>query len=570
MNPLATSRRHVLALAGGGVAAMALPGSSVASIPGFSLRTSAVAAPDIHGARVGAQVLASGGHAVDAAVAVAFVLAVTYPEAGNLGGGGFMTGWSQEAPWFIDYRERAPMSVSSATYLDAAGQPIPGRTLVGNLAAGVPGTVHGLWEAHRRHGRIGWRQLLAPAIQLAVDGFEPDAQMVATLAEGQAELGGAQNLKGLFNSMRVGEQFRQPQLGRTLELIAARGPRGFYEGETARRIVAQMGRGEPRGAITAADLRAYRSVLRTPVQGRWRDMQVVSAPPPSSGGIALLQLLGMKQARSDLFQGVEHNSAQYIHLMAEMSKRVFADRAAYLGDPDFVDVPIDRLIEPAYIASRAAGLDPHRPSAEAAVPPGLERPQTTHFSVMDADGNAVSNTYTINGWYGSGVVVEGAGFLLNNEMDDFAVAPGVPNLFGVVGGAANAVAPGKRPLSSMTPTIVAKDGRPVMVVGSPGGSRIITTVFQTMVNVFDFGMDLEQAVNARRWHHQLVPENVLYTEDTGTVAPGVEDELVARGYTIERSASIGDVAALARSGGSLQTANDRRRRGHSLAVYTAG
>lgn len=536
----------------------------------ISMRTSAVATPDFPSAIVGADILRRGGNAVDAAVAIGLALAVTYPEAGNIGGGGFMTGYSGGQPWFLDYRETAPAASRETMYQDGEGRVIDGLSLVGNLAAGVPGTVRGLWEAHQRYGRMRWRDLVRPAVDLAASGFEVPEQMVRVMGDAQRDLGGADRLGGRFGTLAAGQTFRQPELARTLGIIARRGADGFYRGEVARLIEAQMQRGSPRGLITQADLAAYRARWREPILGSWNGLQVISAPPPSSGGIALMQLLQMKAARADLFRGVAHNSAQYIHLMAELSKRVFADRAQYLGDPDFTEVPVAALVDPAYAARRAASVDPARPSPTPSIQPGLERPQTTHYSVVDADGNAVSNTYTINGWYGSGVVVEGAGFLLNNEMDDFSAAPGVPNQFGVVGGRANAIAPGKRPLSSMTPTILTRDGRVVMAVGSPGGSRIITTVFQMIANVFDYGMTLEDAVRAQRFHHQLLPQNTIFTEPFGGgLDAAVRADLEARGYRFEVQDYVGDVAAiLSPAPGELKTAPDPRARGHGMAVYS--
>ena len=548
-------------LAGAGAAWAVAPGAGVAMAARRG--AGAVATPDALSADVGMAVLERGGNAVDAAVAIALALAVTYPEAGNIGGGGFMTGLVRGRPWFLDYRETAPMAATETMYQAADGSVVDALSLVGNLAAGVPGTVRGLWAAHRRYGVRPWAELVGPAIALAADGFAPPAQMIRIRNDGQRDLGGADKLGGRFNAMEAGTIFRQPELAATLTRIAAQGPDGFYAGETAALIEAQMARGTPRGIITAQDLAAYRARWRPPIRGRWRGLGIITAPPPSSGGIALMQLLTMKALRDDLFAGAPHNSARYIHLMAELSKRVFAHRAGYLGDPDFWPVPMARLLDLAYLAGRAREVNPDRPSPTAAIQPGLERPQTTHFSVVDRAGNAVSNTYTINGWYGSGVVVEGAGFLLNNEMDDFSAAPGVPNQFGVVGGAANAIAAGKRPLSSMTPTILTRDGAPWLVLGSPGGSRIITTVFQVIANVVDYRMDLASAVAAQRFHHQLLPENTIFTEPFGQgTDPAVETDLVALGYKIERQDYVGDVAAIGRDrAGALSIAPDPRARG---------
>lgn len=530
------------------------------------LTQGAVAGPDQPGAQAGADILAMGGNAVDAAVAIGFALAVTYPEAGNLGGGGFMTVLMRGRPYFLDYRETAPAGASERMYLGSDGNVIENRSLIGNQAVGVPGTVHGMAAAHRRFGKLTWAQILAPAIKLARDGFMPIDQMVRVYQESAASLGPEVNLAQHFGSMQAGVIFKQPDLAATLDTIARRGVSGFYAGTTANQIVAQMGRGAHKGLITLADLAAYRSVWRTPLQGRWNDMDVITAPPPSSGGVALMQLLGMKAARADLFAGVAHNSAQYVHLLAEMEKRVYADRAQYMGDPDFVRVPVARLINPAYIASRARQIDPAKPSVLSSVTPGLERPQTTHYSVIDHDGNAVSNTYTLNGWCGSGVVVEGAGFILNNEMDDFSAKPGVANQFGVVGGNANAIAPRKRPLSSMTPTILMKDGVAAMALGSPGGPHIITAVMQVLLNSYDFKMALTDAVGKPRYHHQLLPENTIFGETFATTDPAVRADLLARGYVLETAQAYTDIAAIQVLGRTPIIAPDPRVRGHGILV----
>lgn len=526
-----------------------------------ALKAGAVATADTPSAEIGAQILAAGGNAVDAAVAIGFALAVSYPEAGNIGGGGFMTLVMQGKPYFLDYRETAPGKASPTMYLDAQGEVRSGSTIVGNLAAGTPGTVAGLFAAHRRFGKLSWARVLAPAIRLARDGFVPPAQMIRIYQEAFAELGRGTNLGAYFGSMTEGKTFTQPELADTLEAIAQRGPAAFYQGRVATQIVAQMYRGKEKGLISLADLEAYRPVWRTALTSKWRGYDVISAPPPSSGGIALLQLLGMKEARADLFANVAHNSADYIHLLAELEKRVFADRAVYLGDPDFVQVPVARLLAEDYIKARAKGVQPEFPSPTEQVQPGLEKPQTTHYSVVDADGNAVSNTYTLNGWYGSGVVVEGAGFLLNNEMDDFSAKPGVANQYGVVGGDANAIQPFKRPLSSMTPTILMQNGLPAMVLGSPGGSRIITTVFQVLLNTLDYKMPLKAAVDAPRYHHQLLPENTIFTEPYAPASPELRQELERRGYRIEAQNFNGDIAAIQVQGRQPIVSPDPRARG---------
>jgi gamma-glutamyltranspeptidase / glutathione hydrolase len=530
------------------------------------LSRGAVACPDQPGAQAGADILAMGGNAVDAAVAIGFALAVSYPEAGNLGGGGFMTVLMRGRPYFLDYRETAPAAATQGMYLGADGNVIENRSLIGNQAVGIPGTVQGMATAHARFGKLTWAQVLAPAIKLARDGFVPGAQMIRLYKESEAFLGATTNLAQHFGAIQFGINFKQTELAATLERIAAGGSIGFYTGTTADLIVAQMGRGTHKGLITLADLANYRSVWRKPLQGHWNGMDVITAPPPSSGGVALMQLLCMKAARADLFSGVAHNSAQYVHLLAEMEKRVYADRAQYMGDPDFVRVPVARLTNPAYIRARAGQIDPAKPSILASVSPGLEKPQTTHFSVIDKDGNAVSNTYTLNGWYGSGVVVEGAGFILNNEMDDFSAKPGIANQFGVVGGDANAIAPRKRPLSSMTPTILVKDGVAAMALGSPGGSRIITSVMQVLLNTYDFKMPLKTAVEAPRYHHQLLPENTIFTEPYAAADPIVKADLEARGYRFEAQDYNGDIAAIQVIDRMPMIAPDPRARGFAIVV----
>jgi gamma-glutamyltranspeptidase/glutathione hydrolase len=530
------------------------------------LSAGAVAAPDRYGAEAAREVLRAGGNAVDAAVATAFALAVTYPEAGNLGGGGFMTLYVGGKPYFLDYRETAPAAARADMYLDAKGEPIQSLSLVGAKASGVPGTVRGLYAAHKRFGKLGWARDLAPAIRLAGQGFVVDAAVASARDIGHGLFAGKTNFDHHFAGMTVGARFRQPELAATLRLIAQGGDKAFYEGPVADRIVAEMGRGPTKGLITKADLKRYRIAWREPIQAQWRGFRVVTAPPPSSGGIALLQLLQMKQDAEPLFRGVALNSPQYLHLVSEIEKRVFADRAEYLGDPDFVTVPVSRLIDPSYAARRAAEIDPVKPSATASVQPGLEKPQTTHFSIVDRWGNAVSNTYTLNGEYGAGVVVEGAGFLLNDEMDDFSVKPGAPNLFGVVGGAANAIAPGKRPLSSMTPTILIKDGRVTMVIGTPGGSRIFTSVFQVLADVYDFELKLPDALAKLRFHHQLLPENTIYSEPYAPFDAALSKAMIARGYKIEAQPFNGDVEAIEIVAGRPQPASDPRGRGRSLVV----
>ena len=531
-----------------------------------ALAAGAVASPDRYGALAAREILKAGGNAVDAAVATGFALAVTYPEAGNLGGGGFMTLYVNGEAYFLDYRESAPSAASAGMYLDASGKPVAALSLVGNLSTAVPGTVRGLAAAHRRFGRLSWRRDLAPAIRYAAQGFQVTSQLIGIRDGSQAPFLQPTNFARYFGSMRAGQRFRQPELAATLQRIAAGGDKEFYEGRTADLLVAQMNRGSPSGLIDRADLAGYKVSWRQPVEGAWHGYTVLTAPPPSSGGIALLQMLTMKQDAAALFQGVSLNSPQYLHLISEIEKRVFADRAQYLGDPDVVQMPVAALIDPAYLARRAAEIDPAKPSALTSVTPGLEKPQTTHFSIVDRWGNAVSNTYTLNGWFGSGVVVEGAGFLLNDEMDDFSAKPGAPNQYGVVGADANAIAPFKRPLSSMTPTILLKDGRIAMVLGTPGGSRIFTSVFQVLADVYDFGLALSPALAQLRFHHQLLPENTLFSEPYAPFPPALAQAMRARGYRLEAQDYNGDIEAIEVVGREPVAAADPRARGVAMLV----
>ena len=532
---------------------------------GAKLDGAAVAAPDAYSAKVAAGVLSAGGNAVDAAVATAFTLAVTYPEAGNIGGGGFMTLYMDGKPYFLDYREVAPKAASKRMYLDDKGEVIENLSLVGAKAAGVPGTVLGLWEAHRRFGTLPWSELITPAIGYAREGFEVADQQFQYREDAIGLFNGTTNFEAYFGAMRPGSNFRQPELAETLERIADQGADDFYKGKTADLLVAQMQRDG--GLITKDDLADYRTQWREPMRIDWRGKSLYTAPLPSSGGIALAQLIGIKEQRAADFKGVELNSARYIHLLAEIEKRVFADRADYLGDPDFSDVPVGQLTAPDYLARRAREINPTAISATEQVRPGLEPRQTTHFSIVDAEGNAVSNTYTLNWDYGSGVVVQGAGFLLNDEMDDFSAKPGVANAFGVVGSDANAIEPGKRMLSSMSPSIVVQDGQVSLVLGTPGGSRIFTSLFQVLNNVYDFKLPLKEAVSAQRVHHQLLPKDTIYYDAYAPLTGEVADELKAMGYVLEDQGwSMGDIQAIRVDGQALQTASDPRGRGVGLVV----
>lgn len=521
--------------------------------------------PDRYGAEVSEAILKAGGNAVDAAVAAGFALAVTYPEAGNIGGGGFMLIHMDGETTFADYRETAPLGAHRDMYLNEQGEVIPGASLVGHLAVGVPGTVAGFWAAHQRYGTLPWEELVMPAVRLAERGFVVPESLGSGMKTMDDWFGGKTNFRAYFGNLEAGELFRQPELAATLERIATEGPADFYEGETARLIVAEMERGE--GLITLEDLAAYKAVWREPLRAEWRDYEILAAPLPSSGGFAVIQLLKIKDYISREFEGLAHNSPQYIHLVAEIEKRVFADRAEYLGDPDYVDTRIDRLMSEDYIMQRAAEINPEAISSMVAAGPGIESPDTTHYSIVDKWGNAVSQTYTLNIGFGSGVVVEGAGFLLNDEMDDFSVKPGVPNTYGVTGSVANEIQPGKRMLSSMSPTLLLKDNEVAMVIGTPGGTTIFTSVFQTIVNIVDFGMSPADAVAATRFHHQLMPTDLI------TYSPGLplpEETLSAladRGYRPEPHRwEFGDVQVIWRDGDRLIPASDPRNRGVSKVI----
>ncbi len=526
----------------------------------------AVAMPDTYAAQVAEDVLSAGGNAVDAAVAVGFSLAVTYPEAGNIGGGGFMLVHMDGEASFLDYREVAPLAAHPDMYLDADGKLIRGATLIGHLASGVPGTVAGMWEAHRRYGTLPWQDLVMPAVQLAEEGFVVPEHLGAGMKSLDFVFGAPEtNFDDYFGNMVAGETFRQPELAATLRRIAEQGPADFYAGETADLLVAEMERGG--GLITHEDLAAYRAVWREPLRTDWRGYELVTAPPPSSGGFAVIQLLKMKDYLAHLFEGLPHNSPGYIHLVAEMEKRVFADRAEYLGDPDYVDTRIDELIADDYIARRAAEVNPEAISTLAESPPGLESPDTTHYSIVDSQGNAVANTYTLNLSFGSRVVVEGAGFLLNDEMDDFSAKPGVANTYGVVGFKANEIQPGKRMLSSMTPTMLLKDGQVEVVIGTPGGTTIFTSVFQGIANLLDFGMSPLDAAGATRFHHQLMPATVITYSPSRPLPAETISALGDLGYqAIPHGWEFGDLQIIRRDDETLEPASDPRNRGESRII----
>lgn len=492
---------------------------------------------------VGLNILKKGGNAVDAAVAVQFALAVVYPDAGNIGGGGFMVyrAASGESST-LDFREKAPAAATTNMYLDSAGNVIEDMSLATHQASGVPGSVDGMAEAHKKYGKLKWEQLIQPAIDLARNGFKVTKKMAASLNAVQAEIKRLNPGKAYFikdKPWAEGDVLVQEDLAKTLEAIRDKGRAGFYDGPVADSIVAEMNSGK--GLISKADLAAYHSVWRRAIVGTYKGYKIITMPPPSSGGIALLQLLKSVETYPIKQWGFNRDST--VQLIVEAERRVYADRSKYLGDPDFYKVPVDSLLKAAYIKERMKSFNLAAATPSSTILPGsfagYESDQTTHFSIVDHDGNAVSVTTTLNGGFGSKIVVKGAGFLLNNEMDDFSAKPGVPNMFGLVGGKANAIQPGKRMLSSMTPTIVEKDGKLFMVVGTPGGSTIITSVFQTILNVVEFDQSMQRAVSSKRFHHQWLPDEI--SAEKGAIDSLAQILLRQKGYKIKVGAKIGRV-----------------------------
>lgn len=513
---------------------------------------------------VALKVLKDGGNAIDAAVTAGFALAVTQPRSGNIGGGGFLvySPGNGDAPEAIDYRETAPAAATETMFQDQDGNVVSERSRFSHKAAGVPGTVAGLALALERHGTLSLSQALAPAIRLAREGFVVPHRFTEGLEQARDRLERWPATRATFykkdgSAPQPGEVFRQPELADTLQRIAKQGVKGFYEGETAQLIVAEMRRGE--GLITLEDLRNYEPAVRQPVHGTYRGFDIYSMSPPSSGGTHIVQILNILEDYPIGDWG--HNSANTIHHMAEAMKLAYADRSEYLGDTDFVAVPLQGLTSKGYADQLRASIkaDKARPASEIAPgkPGPRESPETTHFSVVDRWGNAVSNTYTINFSYGSGITVAGAGFLLNNEMDDFSAKPGVPNAYGLIGGEANKVEPGKRMLSSMSPTIVRKDNRNFLVTGSPGGSRIITTTLQVIMNVIDHNMNIQTAVSAPRIHHQWLPDEIRVEQG---ISPDTLDLLRARGHTINTGSAMGAIQSiLIGEDGTLYGGADPRR-----------
>jgi gamma-glutamyltranspeptidase / glutathione hydrolase len=528
-----------------------------------------VVAMEATAADVGVAVLQQGGNAVDAAVAVGFALAVTHPFAGNLGGGGYMLiRLADGRTTFIDFRERAPEKASRNMFLDARGD-LTKDSVEGWRSSGVPGTVRGFELAVNKYGRRKWADNMAPAVELAAKGF-PVSYALSESLKGSKSLAASPESKRIFQKggafFEVGERLTQPELAQTLQRISAQGAREFYEGQTAARFAAEMAKNG--GVITLNDLKNYKAVERTPLTGSYHGYTIVTAPPSSSGGIALLEMLGILEGTG--YEKGGHGSASAIHYLAESMRRAYADRNEYVGDPDFVKVPIAGLLDPAYLTRLRSSIDPERATPSDAVrpgkPAGTEQMETTHYSVVDADGNAVAVTFTLNGGFGNGITVPGLGFLLNNEMDDFAAKPGTPNMFGLVQGEINAIQPGKRPLSSMTPTIVVKDGKLFMTAGAPGGSRISTAVLQVILNVIDFGMNVQDAVDAPRVHHQWQPDKLSLERG---VSPDTVAILKSRGYDVDYAPGVvlAQVAAIVNDGGWLQGASDGRSAAGKAAGY---
>ena len=525
-------------------------------------RHAMVVARETHATEAGEAVLEAGGNAIDAAVAVAFALAVTHPSAGNIGGGGFMLiRFADGRSTFIDFRERAPNAASRNMYLDPqTGNPTKDSVL-GYRAVGIPGTVLGMEYAHTKYGKRPWKELVEPAVRLARDGFPFSWALAQSLRSDNT----VDKLSQFPDSKRIflkdgalydfGDTFKQPDLAVTLGRIRDTGAKDFYEGETARLFAADMA--AHGGVITVDDLKDYKVIERKPLEGSYKGYGIVTSPPPSSGGVGILQMLGVLEGTDYAKTGA--GSARTLHFEAEAMRRYFADRAELLGDPDFVKVPLAGLLNPAYITRLRESINPDKATPSSEIHPGdmsiYESPQTTHYSIVDEMGNAVSVTYTLNNGFGSGVTATGLGFLLNDEMDDFAAKPGEPNSFHLIQGESNAIAPHKTPLSSMCPTIVTKDGKLYLVLGSPGGPTIINSVLQVILNVIDFRMNAQQAVDQTRIHHQWMPDSLSIEN---TVSPDTVDLLRQRGHEVRLVGAMGEVAAIRIDGQWIEGAPDGR------------
>jgi len=533
-------------------------------------RNGMVVAQERRAARIGVEILDRGGNAVDAAVAVGFAMAVTYPRAGNIGGGGFMVIHlaKDNRDIAIDYRETAPAAATSTMFLDAKGNPDPAKSRDSALSVGVPGTVAGLVLAHRKYGsgKLSLAELIAPAIRLAKQGFLVEDDIADSLPQAAQRLARWPSSAEIFlnggEPRHEGDRLLQPDLADTLQAIAQNGPAAFYQGRVAEQIADAVTKAG--GIMTTDDLKNYRAIEREPVRGTYRGYDIVSMPPPSSGGVHLIEMLNILEGHDLAKLG---RGEQALHLTIEAMKRAYADRAVYMGDPDAVKMPIAGLLSKKYAAALRGGIgDKATPAGDirSGQPSDFEGRNTTHFSVIDRDGNAVSNTYTLNFSYGLGLVADGTGVLLNNELDDFTAKSGTANAYGLVGFTANLPGPNKRPLSSMTPSIVLKDGKPFLITGSPGGSRIITAVLQVIMNVIDFHMPVDQAVAAPRLHNQWQPDQT-YVEPG--FAPDVLDALRARGHNIVATQHFGSTNSIEVTPGGYVGAADPRTRGALAAGY---
>ncbi|GAB3178934.1 gamma-glutamyltransferase [Telluribacter humicola] len=531
---------------------------------GVMARNGMVASAHPDASQVGVDIMKKGGNAVDAAVAVQFALAVVHPSAGNIGGGGFMVFRNKSGESYtLDFREKGPLKGHKDMYLDEQGTPIPRLSTLGHLASGVPGSVDGMVVAHERFGKLPWKDLIQPAIELAERGViqtEREARGLNNIRETiqQVNKGSTYFLRSDGREWQAGDTLVQKDLAQVLRLIQKKGRNGFYKGKVARMLASEMKKGG--GLISRKDLKAYHSQWREPIIGTYKKYKVITMPPTSSGGVALMQLLRLVEPYPLTRWGWNTDSTAQV--MIEAERRVYADRAKFLGDPDFVDVPVDKLISYDYLKDRWKDFSfsqaTNSQDVSGGAIAGYESMETTHFSVVDKDMNAVSITTTLNGGYGSRVVVQGGGFFMNNEMDDFSIKPGVPNMFGLIGNKANAIEPGKRMLSSMTPTILEKNGKLYMVVGTPGGSTIITSVYQTILNVVEHGMTMQQAVNALKFHHQWLPDKTTFEQ--GAFTENTIRKLQNRGYTLEMQRNtIGRMdCILVRPDGTLEGASDPR------------
>ena len=521
-----------------------------------------VASQEALASDIGLKILKDGGNAVDAGVAVGFALAVTLPRAGNIGGGGFMMIYDakQGKTVALDYREKAPSAATRDMYLDEEGNAVSDLSRYHGLAVGVPGTVAGLLKALEEHGTMSRGQVMAPAIALAENGIEVTAGLSESLEALSDRMQKWPSTKKVFfkpdgSAYQPGERLKQPELARSLKLIAAKGADGFYKGETARKIVKAVN--EAGGSMSMKDLANYQAIARAPVKGNYRGYEIVSMPPPSSGGIHIIQILNILEGYP--LKDYGQNSAQTIHLMAEAMQLAYADRAEYLGDSDFIDVPTSGLTSQAYADKLRSLINPNKATPASTIkannPLPYESDQTTHFSVVDKDGNAIANTYTLNFSYGTGLVADGTGILLNNEMDDFSAKPGVPNGYGLLGGEANAVEANKRPLSSMSPTLVFKDSKPYIVTGSPGGSRIITTVLQVISNVIDHDMNIAEATHAPRIHDQWLPDEIRVEKalNIDTVK-----KLESMGHKVSPKAAMGSTQSIMMTPNGIYGSSDPR------------